>query len=173
MYLETERLILRRPEARDVDDYMEFCNSEFVMRYNAMTPKSREEILERFAAQMPEGNTFLMEHKETGKVIGAIFTDEDSLRWGVASRELSYFISEACSRRGYMKEALHAVIGHLFASEDLECIAARSFAPNMASRKLLASLGFHQDGLIPRCVKGYGDVIFDDTLHSLFREEFV
>ena len=42
MYLETERLILRKPQMTDVDDYMEFVNSEFVMRYNAMTPVTRE-----------------------------------------------------------------------------------------------------------------------------------
>lgn len=169
MRLETERLILRRPEARDVDDYIAFRDSEFVMRYNAMTVKSREETLAQFTEAE---NTLFLELKETGRVIGAVFTGEDSLRWGVASRELSYFMDEAYTRRGYMKEALHAVIAHLFAAEGLECVAARSFAPNEASRKLLASLGFHQDGLIPRCVKAYGDIVYDDTLHSLFRQEF-
>lgn len=173
MQLETQRLILRTPEARDVEDYMEFCHSEFVMRYNAMTPKSREDILAQFTGADAQNNTFLMEHKQTGKVIGAVFTEEDSLRYGIASKELSYFLSEAYSRQGYMKEALHAVITHLFETENLECVAARVFAPNTASLRLLASLGFHQDGYIKRCVKGYRDTVFDDTLHSLFREEFV
>lgn len=172
MQLETARLIIRPPQAGDVDDYMEFCNSEFVMRYNAMTPKTREEILAQFTAEKSAWDTFLLEYKADGKVIGVVFTQEDSLRWGVKSKELSYFISEAYSRRGCMKEALRAVIGHLFAAEDLECVAARAFAPNTASQALLASLGFHRDGLIPRCVKGYGDRVFDDTLHSLFRKDF-
>lgn len=169
MLLETERLILRRPEARDVDDYMGFRDSEFVMRYNAMTVKSRDETLAQFSGAE---NTLFLELKETGKIIGAVFTGEDSLRWGVASKELSYFMDEAYSRRGYMKEALHAVIAHLFREDNLECVAARSFAPNEASRRLLASLGFHQDGLVPLCVKGYGDIVYDDTLYSLFRQEF-
>lgn len=170
MYLETERLILRRPKARDVDDYMGFRNSEFVLRYNAMTPKTREETLRQFTEEKPEWDTYVMELKETGRIIGVVFTEEDSLRWGVASKELSYFLDEAYCRRGYMKEALAAVIRHLFDTEKLECVAARAFAPNTASRKLLESLGFHQDGLIPRCVKGYGDVIFDDCLYSRFRK---
>lgn len=172
MQLETKRLIIRRPEPRDVDDYMQFCNSEFVLRYNAMTPKTREEVLTQFSGERAQQNTFVMELKERGKVIGAIFTEEDSLRWGVESRELSYFLHEVYSRRGYMKEALRAVIDYLFTDEKLECAAARVFAPNTASRRLLASLGFHQDGCIPRCVKGYGNVVFDDTLHSLFRSEW-
>lgn len=172
MKLETKRLILRSSRAEDVDDYLEFCNSEFVMRYNAMTPRTREQVLADFSRTDREEDTFVLEHKQNGKIIGAVFVGEDSLRWGIASKELSYFISEAYSRQGYMKEALRAVIAWLFESESLECVAARSFAPNETSRKLLAALGFHQDGFIPRCVKGYGDIIFDDTLHSLFRADF-
>lgn len=68
-----------------------------------------------------------------------------------------------------MKEALGAVIEYLFESENLECIAARCFAPNTASLALLRSLGFQQNGCVPRCVKGYRDLIYDDVLHTLVR----
>lgn len=172
MRLETERLILRAPEVRDVEDYLEICNSEFVLHYNAMTIRTQEEVMEQFAKVPSNSSTLVMEHKDTGKVIGAVFTEEDSLRYGVASKELSYFLGECYSRQGYMKEAIHALISHLFETEKLACVAARVFAPNLASRKLLESLGFHADGVIPKCVKGYRDVVFDDVVHSLFREEF-
>lgn len=173
MELETQRLLLRQPRAEDVDDYLAFRNSPFVLRYNAMKEQTKEEAIARFSAgEKEQWDTLVMEHKATGRVIGAIFTEEDSLRWGIASKELSYFLREDCARQGYMKEALRAVIEYLFRMEKLECVAARAFAPNTASRTLLRSLGFHQDGYIPRCVKGYGDVVFDDTLHSLLREEY-
>lgn len=173
MKLETERLILRAPEVRDVDDYMEFRNSEFVLRYNAMALANRDRVAAQFAAPAEDDITLLMECKELGKVIGAISVEEDSIRWGVASKEVSYFISEAFCRKGYMKEALTAVIAHLFREEGMDCVAARAFSVNTASRKLLASLGFHQNGEIPRCVKGFGGVIFDDTIYSMAREEFM
>lgn len=172
MYLETDRLILRPPTSLDVDDYMEFRNSDFVLRYNAMTGTTREESLAQFANCATQGDTFALELRESGKVIGMIYTEEDSLRWGVVSKELSYFINEAYSRQGYMKEALSAVIAHLFSEDNLECVAARSFAPNIASQRLLESLGFHRDGLIPRCVKGFGGIVYDDTLYSLLRERY-
>ena len=170
MRIETERLILRLPEVRDVEDYMAFCNSAFVLRYNAMTPRTKEQMLRRFSA--PPVDTLVIEHKKDGKVIGEISIEDDSVRWGVVSKELSYFICEDYSRHGYMKEALHGLIGYLFEAENLECVAARCFAPNTASLALLKSLGFHQDGYIPLCVKGYKDQIFDDTLHSLFRKDY-
>ena len=173
MYLETERLVLRKPEVRDVDDYLEFVNSEFVLRYNAMTPVSREKALAQLASNPDDGSSIAMEQKSTGKVIGMIYVNEDSLRYGVASRELSYFLREDSARQGYMKEALHALIRHLFEAEDLACISARCFAPNVASRQLLESLGFHRDGTVRACVCGYGGVVYDDCLYSLLREEFV
>lgn len=171
MYLETERLVLRGPKEADAQAYLTICNSEFVLRYNAMSTSTMESIQAAFSGERE--STLLLERKADSSVIGAVFLEEDSLRWGVASRELSYFLREDCSRQGYMKEALCAVIGHLFDSENIECVAARSFAPNTASRKLLESLGFHQDGYIPRCVKGYGGIVYDDTLYSLFREMFL
>ena len=169
MKLETDRLILRHPEVRDAEDYVAFHNSEFVLRYNAMTPCTLENIKEKFSEKDPD--TLLLELKKSGKVIGTICLEEDSIRWGIASKELSYFIDEAYSQKGYMKEALGAVIDYLFEKEKLECVSARCFAPNTASLALLRSLGFHQDGYIPRCVKGYKEEIFDDTLHSLFRNK--
>ena len=140
MELQTQRLRLRPPLVADVDDYLEFCNSEFVLLYNAMTPKSREEVLDSFSRDREDA--ILLEHKATGKVIGAVFLEEDSLRWGVESRELSFFLREEYARKGYMKEALRAVIRALFQQTELECVTARAFSPNIASRALLRSLGF-------------------------------
>lgn len=169
--LETKRMILRKPAPQDAEAYLKVCNSAFVLKYNAMTPKTYDSVRQEFENVQDE-NTFIMQHKESGAVIGAVFVQEDSLRWGVESRELSYFLDEAYSKKGYMKEALSAVITYLFETQQLTCVAARSFAPNTASRKLLESLGFCQDGLIPSCVKGYGDIIYDDALYSVFREKW-
>ena len=151
----------------DAADYLEFCNTEFVLRYNAMTLKTREKVMKYLNDCRDE--ILVLQHKETGKVIGEININEDSLRYGVDAKELSYMLREDYSRQGYMKEALQAVIEYLFTQEKVECVSARCFAPNEASLALLKSLDFHQDGYIPRCVKGYKDQIFDDTLHSLFK----
>lgn len=172
MRLETERLILRRPRKEDAVAYTAIHNSAFVLRYNAMTPTTADRMETKF--QDPEylQETIFLEDKQSGELIGAIFLEEDSLRYGVVSKGLSYFLSENQSRKGYMKEAMRAVIDHLFAAEDLECLSARAFADNTASRALLKSLGFQENGIIPRCVKGYGGVIFDDVIHTLLREDF-
>ena len=173
MHLETARLILRKPESTDVSDYMEFVNQEFVQRYNAMTPVTPEKAEYQFANAPDNFSTTAIELKKTGKVIGMIYAGEDSLRYGVASKELSYFLREEEAQKGYMKEALRALIEHFFKDETLTCIAARCFVPNLASQRLLESLGFHRDGVVRKCVKGYQNTIFDDCLYSLFREDWL
>ena len=172
MELTTARLRLRHPKAGDGAAYAEIHNSEFVLRYNAMMPTTEVRMEAKFTDPEYAENTIFLEEKVTGQLIGAIFLEDDDLRYGVASRGMSYFIREDFARKGYMKEAMYAVISHLFESENLECICARAFAPNTASRALLKSLGFQENGIIPRCVKGYGDVIFDDVIHTLFQDDF-
>ena len=173
MKLETQRLYLRTPRVQDAEDYTAIHNSEFVLRFNAMAPTTAERMAAKFADEEYQANTVFLEEKTSGKLIGAIFQEDDDLRYGVNSKCVSYFISEEFCRQGFMKEAMQAVIAALFETEHLECICARAFAPNVASRVLLHSLGFQENGIIPRCVKGYGDVIFDDVIHTLFKEDFL
>ena len=168
MYLETNRLILRKPETRDVEAYLEFVNSEFVMRYNAMSPVTREKAEKQFSEAAGDWSVIGLAEKDTDRLIGMIYTGEDSLRYGVAAKEFSYFLREDAARQGFMKEALSALIGYFFEKERLDLVSARCFAPNVASRALLKSLGFQENGIIPRCVKGYGGIVFDDVIHTLF-----
>ncbi len=171
MKLETKRLILRNPQSRDAQAYTEIHNAEFALRYNAMQPTTVERMEKAIRDPEYADSAVYLEEKASGQVIGAIFMEEDSLRYGVASKGLSYMMAESHSGKGYMKEAMQALIAHLFAEENLECISARVFAPNTASRALLKSLGFQENGIVPRCVKGYGGIIYDDVIHTLLRED--
>ena len=172
MKLVTERLILRRPETKDAESYCAIHNSEFVLRYNAMMPTTKDRVERKLADEAYCNDAVFLEEKESGELIGAIFLEDDDLRYGVNSKGLSYFLREDHARKGYMKEAMRGVLAWLFETENLECVSARAFAPNIASRALLKSLGFTENGIIPRCVKGYGGVVFDDVIHTLFRENF-
>ena len=172
MVLETKSLILRKPELTDIDDYLDFVNSEFVNRYNAMSPVNREKAERQFSQAKDDLSVIAIALKETGKIIGMIYAGEDSLRYGVAPREFSYFLREEQSRKGYMKEALAALIDHFFGEEKLDCVSARCFVPNIASQRLLESLGFTREGVVRKCVKGYQDTVFDDCLYSLMKEDW-
>lgn len=171
MQLETKRLILRNPIPADAQRYTDIHNSAFVLRYNAMQPTTTEWMAQKFADKEYADNTLVLVEKESGSLIGAIFLEDDDLRYGVNSKGLSYFMDESYTRKGYMKEAMQAVIANLFETEKMDCISARVFAPNTASRVLLRSLGFRENGCLPYCVKGYSGEIFDDVIHTIFPED--
>ena len=151
--LHTERLLLRTPRERDAAEIMAIRNSAFVMKDNAMQKADKEQVTHLIRAEIDRGDTLFIERKEDGAL-------------------LSYYLGEQFARQGYMKEALRAVLHELFTEEDLEVVAARVFTGNIASEKLLRSLGFVYEGCIRRCVRTSESGIRDDMQFSLLREEY-
>lgn len=166
--LESKRLYLRHAKIEDIKMILPFRNSEFVLRYNCMLPCGEEEL----EKEIMQDTCYVMALKDSDEPIGIIDLHEDSLRYRILSKELSYYLNEKYAQNGYMKEALACLIKELFVS-GMECVSARAFTANVASHKLLLSLGFHQDGVIPKCVKAYQDVVYDDGVYSLLKEEYM
>lgn len=158
--LHTERLLLRTPRERDAAEIMAIRNSAFVMKNNVMEVFDKEQMVHLIHREIDYEDTWYIERKE------------DGVRFGVRSRCLSYYLGEQYTRQGYMKEALRAVLHELFTEEDLEVVAARVFTGNIASEKLLRSLGFVYEGCIRRCVRTSESEIRDDMQFSLLREEY-
>ena len=165
--LSTERLLLTAPTAEDAPALTRIQNTDFVLRYNAMEVWDEDRMrgwIERNAPRQ-----IVLRRREDHTPIGLVGLAEDSLRYGVDSVELNCYLAEDYARQGYMKEALSCILRRLFEA-GAERVTARAFTPNTASRRLLESLGFRQEGLLRRAVRGYGGVVFDDTLHSIDRE---
>ena len=162
--LRTERLLLTPPTAEDAPALTRIQNTDFVLRYNAMERWDEQRMrgwIERNALRQ-----IVLRRREDPSPIGLVGLAADSLRYGVDSLELNCYLAEDYARQGYMKEALACVLRQLF-NAGAERVAARAFAPNIASRRLLESLGFRQEGLLRRAVRGYGGLVFDDTLYSI------
>ena len=172
--IETSRLILRPFVTEDASAmYHNWASDPEVTKYLTWPPHANAELTEMLLKMWvadyakPDHYQWAIELRELGEVIGSISVVKQNEQTRMA--QVGYCIGRHWGHQGIMTEALQAVIDYLFTQEKVECVSARCFAPNEASLALLKSLGFHQDGYIPRCVKGYGDQIFDDTLHSLFQ----
>jgi ribosomal-protein-alanine N-acetyltransferase len=170
--METKRLHIRKAKPTDFDDYIKMRNSEFVLKYNAMKVLKDEEVKQELLKYSQSQEVLFLEEKALGKVIGAVFLQPDSLRYQVDAVMLSYYLNEEYAAKGYMSEALKAIIDHLFNEKKAEVVSARVFSDNIPSQKLLQKLGFVKEGCIRRCVKGYRDVVHDDMLFSILKEEY-
>ena len=170
MYLETQRLILRNLKGTDLQAYLRFRNSEFVLRYNAMARQSTEEAEEYIRNNLTSDRHVAIARKDTDAFVGMIYVEQDSLRYKANSLQVSYWLGEPYSAQGVMTEALGALVQYLLSQDDVNSITARVFADNPGSGKLLRRLGFLQEGRLHQAVLGYDGILHDDLLFSLRKE---
>ena len=138
MFLETERLILRKLREEDYGDFRAYAADEEMCRMMGRHVLDTEEATARAC--------FL---KETGRVIGdlTVTTVPEDLAAreplaGKQGRSLNFSISRVYQRQGLMTEALRAVTTHLFAEEGMDYVQCGHFDFNAASAKLQKKLGF-------------------------------
>ena len=157
VYLETERLKLRRFTADDVDDLVELDSDPDVMRFiNGGRPTPREEIekdvLPAFLAyyERDEGYGFWAAvEKSAGRFVGwfHLRPGEDSPPGEV---ELGYRLRTPAWGRGYATEGSRALIDKGFAELGVERVFATTMTVNVASRRVMEKAGlklvrtFHQ-----------------------------
>lgn len=153
MFLETERLILRKFREEDFADYYDYAaDREMCRMMGQYDLTDREEARACFDwLKDKEERSYAIVYKEDGKVIGNLNVtvlppfllkmDLEELR-GKRGVSLSFALSRQYQRRGLMEEALRAVIGELFQSEGMDYIQCGYFDFNLPSQKLQEKLGF-------------------------------
>lgn len=167
-YRETERLLLRSPTVGDADILAAKRSTGFVMRYNLYKPCDRAQIED----ELSRFEHIVLFEKESKAVIGCVAVKDDYLRYRVASVSLQAWLSEDMAHRGYMAEALHAILPYLFFECEYERIAIQIFADNRASLRLAEKLGFAREGYLERAVQNDDGQVFDVVLLSLDFERY-
>lgn len=84
--------------------------------------------------------------REDNALLGALTLD--NIRRGPSQAgTLGYWIGEPHKRRGYMREAIKAVVHHAFTAQDLSRLEAACLPENRASRGVLEMSGFKYEGV--------------------------
>ena len=150
MFLETERLILRRFREEDFDDFCDFAMDDEMSRM-----MGRDRIQTRADARLAftwlksrAERGYALELKSTGRVIGNLtvaqvprFDEVVRHLENYKGRSLSFTISRHFRRQGLMEEAVRAAIAALF-EEGMDYIQCGCFDFNTASKALQEKLGF-------------------------------
>lgn len=151
MFLETDRLVLRKFREADFGDFCEFAMDEDMCRM-----MGRDPMPDTSAARLnfdwlkdQEERGYALVLKQTGRVIGnltvgAVPGELASLPElaGKAGESLSFSISRHCRRQGLMREAVTAVIDRLFREEGMDYVHCGHFGFNLPSEQLQRKLGF-------------------------------
>ena len=83
---------------------------------------------------------------------------------------LGYWIGERFARKGYMQDAIHALLPFIFQTLGLHRIEAACLPSNEPSKSLLIKTGFKQEGLARRYLQINGDWQ-DHVLFALLADE--
>lgn len=150
MYIETERLILRRMTQDDFEDFCEYAPDPERCRMMGTEPlKNLDETREIFQWLLfNEKRFYAIVLKDRGKCVGHIevqnFTPIAPLPQlaGKTGRTLSFCVSKYYRRQGYAFEALTALIGYLFGSRGVDYLSSGYLEFNEPSKKLHEKLGF-------------------------------
>ena len=148
----TERVVLRWISEDDVDGLYEIFSDPQVMRYWSSPPiKNREAAAEmqRDIAAGNENNTMLkwgVALRESNSLIGT--TTLFNLNLDNERAEIGYAMNRAHWGKGYMNEALKALVSHAFEDMNLRRLEADVDPRNAASIRTLERLGFQREGFL-------------------------
>lgn len=152
-HIETARLILRKPVVEDTPlIYEAYANDAEVTRYLTWRPHrtvadGEEPAAHRLAA-WETGEYFcwvVTLREEGGELIGMISIRPDE--WRV---DLGYVLGRKFWGRGYMTEAVRAVVDYALAETEVFRVWAVCDVENAASARVLEKAGMRREGILRR-----------------------
>jgi ribosomal-protein-alanine N-acetyltransferase len=154
--IETDRLTLRPPQHGDFRQWtaLRETSRDFLVPWEptwAADHLSRKSFTNRvYWAQRSitsgRGMPLFLTVRDSGALIGAI-TIDNVQRGPSQAATLGYWVGEDHARKGYMSEAVVALVHFAFRTMDLSRITAGCLPENEASRGLLENCGFKYEGV--------------------------
>ncbi len=173
--LQTPRMLLKEMTPEWITAVFSTYDDDMIMTlFGMQTEKELEtekkKVAGGFTTHFISMKNFLMQLKQTGETIGKIGFHT----WfPVHSRaEIGYAMaSENHKNKGYMSEAMKAVIEYGFEHMQLQRIEACIGPENVPSNKLAAKFGFVKEGLLRKhyCKDG---IHVDSFIYSLLKDEY-
>ena len=173
--LETPRLTLRKLEMRDAQDIFDYGRDPQVARHvlwDAYTSVSETRGYVRYMIRKyraGEPSSWGIVEKETGRVVGTI-----GYMWYQKDNnacEVGYSLARRCWNRGYMTEALAAVLQYSFETLSVHRVEAQHEVDNGASGAVMRKCGMRKEGTLRGRLLNKGKYV-DVDLYAILREDY-
>ena len=147
--IETQRLIIRPFDQRDLPDHLEYASDPEVARYEYWEPRTMEQLAEEFrqtqdiapgteAHWLELAIELTAEHKVIGSVAIKVLSRQHRLG------EAGWIVNPRYQGHGYATEAANAVLRFGFEELDLFWIVSFCDVRNAPSYRLMERLGMHR-----------------------------
>jgi RimJ/RimL family protein N-acetyltransferase len=152
--IETGCLILRRSVEADAEAiFAEYAQDPEVTMYLTWVPTANiedtREHLRASAAAWTEGKTFqwVILRKEGRQLLGAV-----GMRVDGHKVELGYVLARKFWGKGYMTEAVRAVVNWAIKEEEVYRVWAVCDVENLASARVMEKIGMQREGVLRRWI---------------------
>ena len=160
MRLETERLLIRKFELKDLQAVYEYTSDAKVMKY---IPEGvfKEEAVKEFIQQNmgEEAEKFAVILKGENLLIGHIFY------------EIGWVFNPKFYNKGYASESAKAMLEKEFEKMKLHRIIATCQPQNTPSYRVMEKIGMRREGYFKKCIPS-GDEWWDEYYYALLEEEW-
>ena len=147
MRFETERLILRPWKEEDAEDCYRYAKDPGVgpaAGWPVHTDPENSRLIIKSGLMIPE--TYAIESKETGEVIGSISLKLNGMT-DMSDRddecELGFWLGRPFWGRGLMPEAAKAILKHAFTDLGMRKVWCGYYEGNLKSKRTQEKMGFH------------------------------
>ena len=166
-------MVLRHWRESDLEDFLAFAADPAVMLDSGARPATTfEEEQTFFRRALWDSGCYAIVLKETGRPIGKIKFQKDIRRPKGNSLSIGYELARAYWGRGYMTEALAAMVRCAFERKHVDVLAIGHFQGNHRSRRVIEKCGFQYEGTIRQGFRRYDGQVFDDVCYSILKEEY-
>ena len=172
----TPRVILRWISEDDIDSLYDIFSDPQVMRYWSTAPLSNREAAADLQREIVAGNEsekmfkWGLALRNSNTLVGTTTLFNLNLENGRA--ELGYALGRGYWGKGYMNEALKALVSHCFEVMGLRRLEADVDPRNAASIHTLERLGFQREGFLRERWHVNGE-IQDALFYGLLRREWL
>lgn len=173
--LETERLILREWKDEDARDVYEYASGDKVGPMAGWKPhENPEETLRLIRAFREEDETWALELKATGKVVGSIglHASRKAALDLPYDRELGYVLAESCWGKGLMPEAAARAIGFAFEELGVRTLIVSCFPFNFRSRRVIEKSGFRFVRLLKDSWLRYDGALLSEYVYEMTAKDY-
>lgn len=174
---ETDRLCLKVLNSKNAEIVLEYYirNKQFLKTWEPLREDSfytldhQKKLILSDIKGMRSGSMFkVWIFKKDGKLIGSVSLN-NIIRGCFQSCHLGYKLDEGEVNKGYMTEALKAIIEFTFTDLKLHRIEANIIPRNLPSLRVVEKLGFHNEGLAKKYLKINGK--WEDHVHMVLLNE--
>lgn len=167
--IETDRLIIRPTQNRDLTPIHEILKDEDTMRFFVEGTYSRDKVKEVINRNEKEVNHYTVMIKDSYRVIGKLSFNDWFMK---DTKEIGWIFNKLAWGNGYATEAAKAMIDYAFNNLNTHRIIATCQPENLASKRICEKIGMIQEANFKQSIYVKDDIWWDELHFGILKSTY-